>query len=168
MSLPKSTQNKVEAEPDDHWMSAMDVVTTDKTQLPFQHKQPQNQRKHRCVMYEELNRLFDDHAMDNRDDCIEFLDCYKKAKLGGDVSSKVINAEDALVAQMNSMPLADRNTLLRLLTHTREGTLNEDMIRNYPSQRDRSMHLLTHPDRKQREDIIDLEPISEFMHDYCR
>lgn len=57
------------------------------------------------------------------------------------------------------------------MTHTETDTdevLNEDALALFPSLRRRSADLLGTGARKTRSDKIDLELISDFMHDYCR
>ena len=90
--------------------------------------------------------------------------------------------EDIFNSQLKSLSLVERNQLYRLLTHEKpqqEGadgeeaidwTLNEDMLGLFPFLRKRSSMLLNYfrDGRKSREDKIDLQFISDFMHNYCR
>ena len=86
--------------------------------------------------------------------------------------------EDIFNEQLKSLSLVERNQLYRLLTHEKpqgddDGgywSLNEDMLGLFPFLRKRSSVLLNNmrDGRKTREDKIDLQFISDFMHNYCR
>jgi hypothetical protein len=68
---------------------------------------------------------------------------------------------------LESLKLAEKNLLIPLLSHL-NNEVNEDMILVFPSLEKRSKELLSGLRRKDREDKIDLQPISDFMYDYCR
>ena len=146
----------------------MDSFTGDKTQVPFHNKTADSKRKHRMAFKDEVSRLFDAHGLCKTDDCLDVLD-YCKLKLGA--KSGVVQAELALKQQLDSLALPERNVLIPLLTHLGD-EMNEDMLSIFPSLEQRSQKLLTDAitkhKRKERDDKIDLKPISEFMHDYCR
>ena len=55
----------------------------------------------------------------------------------------------------------------RILHLTKNGELNNEILLAYPDIRPRSQ-LLLGAERKMRKDKIDLQFISDFMHDYCR
>lgn len=76
---------------------------------------------------------------------------------------------DAIIKQrMSSLSLPERNLFIKFLTHSSDGTLNIPVLNLLPSCKNRSEQLLHQKARKVRNDKIDLQFISEFMHDYCR
>ena len=125
-----------------------------------------------------LNSMFDKNRMDD-EWRLEFLQYMEKDVLCGRVAS---SQENCLVMkkQLDHMSLQDRNTLIRLLTHKEQAVdenyceennvtvINEDMLDIFPSLRNRSRLLAKTVQRKTRDDKIDLEFISDFMHKYCR
>lgn len=142
------------------------IITIDQTQMPFNKKSRKRQQHIFRSMKNVLDTLFDDNFMDQSADCIEFLD-YCRSTIVDTIPCEQVQAEEAMTEQMSSLSLAERNTLIRLLTH-RGGEINENMIGVFPSLRKRSEHLLLATKRKEREDKIPLALISKYMHDRCR
>ena len=62
---------------------------------------------------------------------------------------------------------SDKRSFIKLLTH-KDGEINEDIVSALPFLAIRSKSLLEQPVRKVRSDKIDLDFISEFVHNYCR
>ena len=104
------------------------------------------------------------------EEALDFLDYVskdirRKKRLGAmDDIDVIVNK------QLKTLPLKERNQLISLLTHQQEdkGHLNEQVLYQIPSLRKRSEILLAHTKRKIREDKIDLQFVSDFMHNYCR
>ena len=132
--------------------------------MPFAEKSRHYQNKILRSMKGKVDDLFSDNQMDRVDDCLRFLDLCK-SDLGP--PTRVVQAEAALAAQLESLKLAEKNLLIPLLSHL-NNEVNEDMILVFPSLEKRSKELLSGLRRKDREDKIDLQPISDFMYDYCR
>lgn len=145
----------------------MKTITIDRTQKPFAMKSRKHQQMIFRDMKEKLDIMYADNFMDQTAHCVEFLDYCRAGLLQFDVQREIVKAEEAISAQLQSLELAERNILIPLLTHL-EGCVNESMLNIFPSLEKRSQQLLLDIERKQREDKIDLEPISDFMHDYCR
>ena len=122
----------------------------------------------------DLHDLFSQKGFQDVPDCVEFLNYMKNSLPQQRKSpSESATAEGVVGAQLKSLPLADRNSLITLLTHQttsedEEPQLSESVLECYPSLRKRSGELLEQKARKIRSDKIDLQFISDFMHNYCR
>ena len=110
------------------------------------------------------------------DDQLEFLQ-YIEYSVTGKRNKKrhvdITSFDSTVEFQLKSLPLTERNELIRLLTHKLgeeddDDVINEEMLTLLPSLQNRSMSLLEKNARKQRADKIDLKFISDFMYDYCR
>ena len=94
------------------------------------------------------------------EDQLEFLRYMERSITGKRKKRHVdISTLDSMVAvQLKSLPLTERNELIRLLTHEpgeEEDVINKDMLALVPSLRNRSMSLLEKNARKQQADKID-------------
>ena len=125
---------------------------------------------------DDLRITFSDNRMSDEDQ-LDFFK-YMENSIKGDrhmTSFVDVSTFDFMVnAQLQALPLVDRNELIRLLTHrpaiTEEKDVksNDDILTLLPSLQKRSTALLKNNVRKQRADKVDLTFISDFMHDYCR
>jgi hypothetical protein len=122
-------------------------------------------------MKKELHEIFDRRGFQDTDDCLEYLAYVVKDLTCESTSVK----KDIIDNQLQSLSLPDRNSLITLLTHQSNSSsddeaprLNESMLAIHPSLRKRSGELLEQKQRKIRSDKIDLQFISDFMHNYCR
>lgn len=79
-----------------------------------------------------------------------------------------IDFRNIIEAQYNNLAeQSQKRKLVTLLSH-HEGQVNEDVLQVLPFLRNRSVKLLCQPQRKERDDKIDLSFVTDFMHDYCR
>ena len=85
----------------------------------------------------------------------------------GYVPQETIACGEAIKNQYDKLAQSEKRTLISLLTH-RDGMLNQSVLDALPFLRQRSEELLQNPVRKVRSDKIDLDFISEFMHEHCR
>lgn len=132
-------------------------------------------RKVRTAIASEVMNVFSKYNMITVDDMMETWNLVAKEYIGFDkiASSSFV---DAFTAQEKSLSLQDRYMLYRLLTHKPPkneddvAVINEDMIKFFPFLRKKSEHVLFLDDngRKERSDKIDMQFISDYMHDYCR
>lgn len=120
----------------------------------------------------EAMRVLEDHLKDikmtNIADIAELLK-YISKKLVGE-SDETVDFKEAFKLQVQSLlTLTERNDLLALLTH-KDGGLNHGVLAYLPDFVKRSTSLLENKSkkRKRRSDAIDLQFISDYMHDYCR
>ena len=146
---------------DDSWK--YQVVAEANPAKPFADKG--TKRKYQVLndMRSEFLALCRKHYMTDVQDVLHFLK-YVEAYITDDKNRMVASTiED----QLKTLRLPDRNHLIRLLTHV-DDRLNHDMLCLFPSLQARSTLLLGITERKVREDKIDVEFISEFMHNYCR
>ena len=134
----------------------------DKTIKPFNDLKRSRQYKIKKRLKDQLLEAFEKYSMDD-DKCIEFLEYTKKhfTKTRNAKSNSVI--ED----QLSALDVPNRQVLVRLLTH-REDAINEDILDIFPALRAKSLLYMEIKERKSREDMIDLQFVSDFMHDYCR
>lgn len=142
----------------------MNLVVRDRTQLPFSEKGESAQRKIRSKIRTVVSDAFTQYAMHDKQDIQCMLDYIKKDY--GELDD-VVNIQKAVLTQLKGLPLADKNNLIRLLTHNENG-LNNDILTLLPDLRKRSNMLLEKTTRATRADQIPLQFINEFMHDYCR
>jgi hypothetical protein len=140
-----------------------DEVFEDTSQESFEKKSTSRQYAIKQEIKNKLNELFIQHRMDNVGDCVEFLSYFEKS-LNGAVRT---SHNSAILDQLSTLNLSQRTHLIRLLSHT-NGAPNEAILDIFPAMRERSTHLASFVDRKVREDKIDLQFVSDFMHDYCR
>ncbi len=110
-----------------------------------------------------IYELFEANGMRHLSDCHDFLNYFEKNLAD---SSGRGNLDTAISNQIESLTLPETNQFISLLSH-QNGELNEDILLAYPVIRTRST-LLLGAERKMRKDKIDLQFISDFMHDYCR
>jgi hypothetical protein len=110
-----------------------------------------------------IYQLFEANGMRHLEDCLDFLNYLEKDLK---VSSGRATLDTAISNQMVSLTLPETNQFISLLSH-QNGELNEEILLAYPVIRTRSS-LLLGAERKMRKDKIDLQFISDFMHDYCR
>ena len=115
------------------------------------------------TMKKTLYKLFEANGMRHLEDCLSFLNYFEKDLAE---SSGRANLDTAISNQIESLTLPETNQLISLLSH-QNGELNNEILLAYPVIRPRSM-LLLGAERKMRKDKIDLQFISDFMHDYCR
>lgn len=126
------------------------------------HKSRQNKVK--AGMKNQLFDLFSQHQF-NASDAVNFLHDVEK-----DLDyepEELCDFRKVVEEQWCQLSQPDKRSLISTLTH-KGGELNNDMLKCLPSLRSRSEKLLANPDRKERNDKIDVTFISDFMHDYCR
>jgi hypothetical protein len=138
-------------------------VCKNSSKLPFNEKKKSRKYEIMKKLKENIYTMFEDNGMTEMEDCVEFLTYMEKDLNNGTSRSSI---ETAVANQMASLSLPDTNTLIALLSH-QNGELNEEMLQAFPAMRKRSTALLGAV-RKTRSDMIDLQFISDFMHDYCR
>jgi hypothetical protein len=105
---------------------------------------------------------FSKYAMDD-DDSIAFLNYVE----GGLSNTRNIKSTTVIEDQLTSLKVSDRQLLIRLLTH-RGDAMNDDILDIFPTLKAKSELYLEIKERKTREDKIDLQFVSDFMHEYCR
>ena len=140
----------------------------------FRDKGQTSRYKEFVALRDDLHIKFSDRRMSD-DDQLEFLQ-YMEYSVTGKRNKKrnvdITPFDSTVEFQLKSLPLTERNELIRLLTHKPgeedDDVINEEMLTLLPSLQNRSMSLLEKNARKQRADKIDLKFISDFMHDYCR
>ena len=141
----------------------------------FRDKGQTSWNKEFVALCDDLHTKFSDRRMSD-DDQLEFLQ-YMEYSVTGKKNKKrhvdITPFDSTVEFQLKSLPLTERNELIRLLTHKPgeeddDDVINEEMLTLLPSLQNRSMILLEKNARKQRADKIDLKFISDFMHDYCR
>ena len=146
-----------------------DSISMNTSQVPFHLKDPSRQKRIFRDMTMELDNLFSKYNISKKADCQSFLN-YCLNNQGPTKLEEDINV--ALTKQMASLSLPARNELIRSLTHqkTEDGSLivNEDLVGLFPVLEKRSRQLLLKTERATRKDKIDLQFVSDFMHDYCR
>lgn len=116
-----------------------------------------------------VKMLFHKYKIEDDSDCKDVLR-YLENQLCGPRAQEVLTANnDALISRvLDPLTLPQRNELIRLLTHSGD-ELNAEVLAVYPTLRARSETLLaTNRKRKTRSDKIDLQFISDFMHEHCR
>jgi len=127
----------------------------------------QKQRSAKYLIFQNMKKklyeMFEASGVRYLEDCYEFLHYFEKDL---SESSGRATLETAISNQMESLTLPETNLFISLLSH-HNGDLNEEILLAYPSIRKRSTILLG-AERKMRADKIDLQFISDFMHDYCR
>ena len=148
------------------------AATSDTTStMPARKKVKFYQDRHSATKYKAVanmkQRMFDmftEFNM-NRAEAREFLRSAEKTL--GFESQTECHFRTVIEEQYKSLGQMKKKALVLLLTH-RDGALNEDVLQHLPFLRRRSRSLLSSPDRKEREDKIDLTFISDFMHEHCR
>jgi hypothetical protein len=136
---------------------------------PFDEQEPKYQQNLRHKVLQQLQHILSDIQMDHREDIQELLDYLSKSLIGE--SKETVDCQTALQSQIhNLINLGDRNDVIRLLTHTNDGSFNTDVLALLPDFAKRSATLLEQigKKRKRRSDYIDLQFVSDYMHDYCR
>ena len=129
-------------------------------------KHTSNQYKALSAMMRKLFDMFDEYCLE-RDDALAFLQVAQQ-ELGHE-PEEATNFRNVVQEQYSSLTQKEKRTLIPLLTHTNNGaTVNESVLQCLPFLEDRSRYLLANPERKVRDDKIDLKFISDFMHDHCR
>lgn len=123
-----------------------------------------NQNKAKGTMMTQLFHVFDKYRLGRAEAHYFLQDAL--SELGYEPDEEV-NMRDTIEDQYKSLTQAQKRTLIPLLTH-RDGAVNEGVLQCLPFLADRSRNLLQNPDRKVRDDKIDLTFISDFMHDHCR
>lgn len=137
-----------------------------------------------------FTKMFQTLRMDENDaqHCLDYVT--RSLGIVGKERRDQQSQESIFNKQLESLSLLERNQLYRLLTHEKslrhddnnndgdeegaedeeEWTLNEDMLGIFPFLRKRSLVILNNfrDGRKVRDDKIDLQFISDFMHNYCR
>jgi hypothetical protein len=141
--------------------SVMSMVGGDTSQAPFTKKASSTQARVRQKIKNEVGDIFTKYAMYDKNDIHMVLDYIKNDY--GELDANTAFRE-AVAEQLQSLPLSDRNHLIRLLTHSSKGEVNSDILKLFPGLEKRSIHLFENPTRKERADKIPLEFISEFMH----
>ena len=147
--------------------AASDKVTT----IPARKKVKIHQDKHVATKYKAIatmkQRIFDmfNEFNMNRTEAREFLRSTEKT-LGFEPQTEQ-RLRTVIEEQYQSLEQKKKRALIPLLTH-RDDALNEDILQYLPLFRERSRRLLANPDRKERDDKIDLTFISDFMHEHCR
>lgn len=122
--------------------------------------------KFRHAVYDLLER----YGVDTEKDRLDFIQSVENDILFQH-KRKLEDQQSTIKDQLDVLSLPQRNDLIKLLTHTPDGEttcLNENMLAIFPTLRKKSIHLLNQGGRKTREDKIDLEFVSDFMHDHCR
>lgn len=115
-----------------------------------------------------VDKLFQEYKINDEADRADCLGYIEKGLVKSQPLNPPPEPDNMIQAQLNSLEsLSDRNQLVRLLTHS-DGALNEESLTLFPSLRPKSQHLIHAIERKTRSDKIDLEFISQFMHEYCR
>lgn len=130
------------------------------------HKQKNRSRRSK-VKLNIKNELFGMFKKNNfaSSDAVDFL-----SYVGKDFnceSKELVGFREAVENQFDQLSVKDKRSLVSILTH-KDGQLNEDVLQSLPFLRKRSARLLANPERKERSDKIDLQFVSDFMHDYCR
>lgn len=115
----------------------------------------------------EVHKLFQKFNVDSNAAISECLKFIAKNHQQAITARTTKNSDDVITRVLSGLSLADRNQLIRLLTHS-SNHLNAEVLEIYPSLRARSETLLAAGRRKERCDKVDLQFISDFMHDYCR
>ena len=100
-----------------------------------------------------LNSLFDQHRITSVEECLEFLDYYRKS-LGESIGGKQHDDDVVIQRQLKTLNLSERTSLIKMLTLA-DGIPNEDVLRIFPALRARSEELSKGKDRKTRKDKID-------------
>lgn len=99
---------------------------------------------------------------------LDFLN-YTKREVNCEARQLLVDQQQLIIeSALEGRSLQQRNELIRLMTHTASGRLNDDMLEIFPALRERSVELLTAAGRKQRVDKIDTRFIVDYMHANCR
>ena len=134
-----------------------------------------HQYKIKADLKRKLFEMFTGQGM-NRKHSLDFLR-YVEHDLRTEEPQDVVNCRRAVEEQYNTLSQPQKRTLTTLLTHKMtEGVddeintvLNEEVLSVLPFLRRRSVRLRANSGmRKIRQDKIDLEFISDFMHNHCR
>lgn len=135
---------------------------------PFGEKTRGRQFQIKSAIREQIFDLCRDENMNDGEVC-DLLQYSKRAVERQARQVNMVNRQDrAIEDALRDRSLKERNQLIRLMTHTAGGQLNEAMLQVFPSLRPRSVELHTAVDRKTREDKIDTKFIVDFMHSICR
>jgi hypothetical protein len=127
--------------------------------------------KYQTELKRNIKRKFDESVDDANitrqqdvDDVLQYIkEDYEVADTG------TLNFRGVVENQLKKLSLPNRNTVISLLTHDQNGSVNEDVLKALPGLRQRSNALLmSGGERKVRSDKIDLEFVNRYMHDYCR
>lgn len=146
-----------------------------------------HQQKLKNDICDELGNVFTAHGVHHKKDILNIIKSFETNHVGanndiGDPRAlHPAELEKAFEKQLTTLSLKERYALIRRLTHiTNNNTddddaddatmLNEDMLMIFPFLRTRSEHILNvdRVGRKIRNDKLNLEFISDFMHDHCR
>ena len=128
----------------------------------LKHKSCQNKVK--AEMKQQVFDMFSRNQFD-AEDAVDFLHGVEKEL--DHVPNEIADFREVVQDQYQSLSQTKKRSLVSNLTH-KDGELNVEMLECLPFLRNRSVKLLANPDRKEREDKIDLSFISDFMHEYCR
>ena len=141
-----------------------DTVIACAPQRTFGDKDKSYQNKLKLRMKSELNALFKTNNLKPAD-IVTFLRDYEKDICFEERESRT--CREAIHDQFNQLSQGQKRVLIPLLTH-RDGRVNADVTAALPFLSRRSEELLENPVRKERADKINLDFISEFMHEHCR
>jgi hypothetical protein len=140
------------------------VIPTVRRSKPFADKEKSHQFKVKSAIKTKMFSLFDAEQF-TAEEIVNFLHEYEYNV--GYVPQETIACGEAIKNQYDKLAQSEKRTLISLLTH-RDGMLNQSVLDALPFLRQRSEELLQNPVRKVRSDKIDLDFISEFMHEHCR
>ena len=135
-------------------------------------KKKLHKEKHKSRQYKVISvmkqEVFDILSRNNfsAGDAVNFLHDVEKDL--DHVPKDLFSFREVVKDQFNQLSQPGKRSLISNLTHSRDGELNDEMLDCLPFLRTRSEKLLANPDRKERNDKIDVNFISDFMHDYCR
>lgn len=115
-----------------------------------------------------IDKLFRQFKVYDTSDCVDCLRYAEKTLLDSQPDAPPPAADDFIQDHLTTLTLPQRNTLIRLLTHSADGQQVDNALRLFPSIRERSTQLAQTIGRKTRSDKTDLQFISDFMHDICR
>ena len=137
--------------------------------IPFGKKSLSRQYSIKNELREHLMEVCgrDEKMTDN--EILDFLN-YAKRQVTGQARQVLVKQQQqlAIEAALKDRSLQQRKELIRLMTHTASGHLNNNMLEIFPTLRERSVELLTAADRKERVDKIDTTFIVDYMHANCR
>lgn len=141
-------------------------VLVNKTRVPYSKLKPSRQYEVKKEIAYSIELIFRKYKVDESKDGIDCLR-YVEKSLYESHPGQVVSHDTVVAKQMSILTLPKRKELIRHLTHHGDA-LNEEALAIFPSLRPQSEHLLAATARKKRADKIDLQFISDFMHNYCR
>lgn len=141
-------------------------VLVDETTAPYSTLRSSRQYEIKKEIANSIELLLRKYKVDESRDGVDCLR-YVEKSLYQSCPGQVVSHDSVITQQMNTLTLPKRKELVRHLTHDGDA-LNEEALAIFPSLRTQSEHLLVTTSRKERADKIDLQFISDFMHDYCR